>query len=263
MNITNYLTECVRHKIPVSFSKYGDGEYYCTLGWKGANCDKDSYTDNLRNGIAQSFKYMVEEAKSAHIGLWENPEHKADWETRVDIPVRWAKYHTILFDHDNDEAKVELYKAIHQSTAKKIIVCNPLLIKSQMLLNADYIITVPFNNWFDQYYADVMNQIIEQIGENEDQRNHQTNHSNHIIITCCGMGAKVLICELYKKYPNGIYLDFGSAMDFVCTKKDSRNRNVSYDYQIELLKDIIPDEWDDPKYDWIYEEAKEKLGVHL
>jgi len=254
MNITTYLTECVKNKIPVSFSKYGDGEYYCTLGWQGSNCDKYSYTENLRNGIARSFKYMVEEAKSAHIGLWQNPEHKADWETRVDIPVRWAKYHTILFDHNDDEAKVELYKAIRQSTAKKIIVCNPLLVKSQILLNADYIITVPFNNWFDHYFSNVMEQISEQIGEND---------GNHIVITCCGMGAKVLICELYKKFPNGIYLDFGSAMDYVCTKKDSRNRNVTYEYQMELLKEIIPNEWDDPKYDWIYAEAKDKLGVHL
>jgi len=68
---------------------------------------------------------------------------------------------------------------------------------------------VPFNNWFDKYYETVIEHTAKLIGED----------GNHIIITCCGMGAKVIICELKKRFPRGIYLDFGSALDLICTKK--------------------------------------------
>jgi len=136
-------------------------------------------------------------------------------------------------------------------------VCNELLIKSKLLLNADEIILVPFNNWFDTEFENILDKICKLINTDD----------NHMVITCCGMSAKVLICELYKRFPNGIYLDFGHALDFICTKKDSRgiesNWGYNYEYIYEFLKELLPEEWDDDKYNYIYEEAKQKLGIHL
>jgi hypothetical protein len=43
MEITNYLIDCINNKIFVSFSKFGDGEYYAAIGSTGYNCDKDCY----------------------------------------------------------------------------------------------------------------------------------------------------------------------------------------------------------------------------
>jgi hypothetical protein len=82
-------------------------------------------------------------------------------------------------------------------------------------------------------------------------------------MTCCGMSAKVLIAELSKKYPKGIYFDIGSGLDKLCTKKDSRGVYKSYEELLDLFKGIIPDSWNDPKYDYIYDEASTKLGIHL
>ena len=285
LNITKYLSECVNNNIPVSFSKYGDGEFFCAFGAfdynnnKKENCDNDSYTLKLSESLKHSFKYMVETANNAYIGLWHNYEYKSKWDSLITKPVKWADYYTIIFhkhivtdivnnnddnnnndndnndnnNDDNNNDKVLLYKSIKKSKLKKIIICNQLLEKSKILLDIDYIVNVPINNWFDTNFESILENVKQIIKDD----------GNHIVITCCGMSAKVLICELTKTFPKGIYLDFGSALDLICTKKDSRGYTYSYDYTKNLLKDIIPEDWDNNKYNSIYNNANKKLGLHM
>lgn len=253
MNITNYLTECIKNNTPVSFSKYGDGEFFCIFYKNGMNCDRDNYSDKLSDGLKKSFIYMVENADNGYIGMWHNLETSLILETLVNKKVKWALYHTIIFDKKEDENKAILYKTIKHSKLKKIIVCNELLIKSKLLLDIDEIILIPFNNWFDTQFDNILEQVKDKI---------QTD-GNHIVITCCGMSAKVLICELTKSFPNGIYLDFGSALDRICTKRDSRGLSYGYDYLTDLLKECLPEDFEDDKYNYIYNSAKINLGLHL
>ncbi len=135
-----------------------------------------------------------------------------------------------------DTSKIEIYKAIKNSKVKKIMICNQLMVKAQKLLNIDYMIYVPFNNWFDSYFEEVLSRVIEQI----------TPGIPHIVLTCCGMSSKVLISELLKRSDAncGIYLDIGSALDFLCTKKDSRGWQALYDYDYlcKIFKDLLPDD---------------------
>ena len=77
------------------------------------------------------------------------------------------------------------------------------------------------------------------------------------------MSAKVLICELIKRFPNNIYLDFGSALDKICTKRTSRGWEPSYEQFMEDLKEIIPEKWNNSEYEPIYKEAQFKLGIHI
>jgi hypothetical protein len=254
MDITTYLVECVKNKTPVSFSKYGDGEFNCASGHFGRNCDNDQYTPKKREALIYSFKYMVDEAQNSYIGIWHDLQNKTFWESIVTKPVCWSDYHSILFCKQNDEKKAELYRAIKNSDLNKIIICNELLIKSKSLLNAHHIICVPFNNWFDtqfDYYLNAIHNIIQDDGRQP------------LVITCCGMSAKIMICQLYKRHPNGIFLDFGSGLDKICTKRESRGWPYSYDYLIDLLKDILPDDWNSEKYNHIYEQATTKMGIHL
>ena len=135
---------------------------------------------------------------------------------------------------------------------KKIIICNNLLIKSKILLNLDLMITVSYNNWFNQNNVD---NILEYFKKYDNEQ--------CIVITCCGMGAKVLIAKLHKLYPNNIYLDFGSALDQLCTKKNTRAVVNSYNQFLITYKDLIPDNWDDKEYDYIEQLANQHLGLHL
>ena len=253
MEITGYITQCVIKHKPIIFLKFGDGEYNCAFSNFGANCDQDCYTSKLSLCIKQSFKYIVENTDNTYIGMWHNIENTKKWEELVNKKVNWSNYHSIIIDKKNNGEKLQLYKAIKNSNSKKIIVCNKLLTKSKILFNADHIVIVPFNNWFDNHFNDVVEQIKSLICKDE----------NHIVITCCGMSAKVLITELIKTFSNGIYLDFGSALDLICTKRDSRGREYDYTYLENLLSDLLPDNWNDTQFEYVYNEAKHKLGIHL
>jgi hypothetical protein len=254
MNINNYLIECITQNIPVSYSKYGDGEYLCAINYQGSNCDNDSYTNLLRDSLINSFKYMVDNTNNAYIGKW--PEYNEFWENLVKNKINWADYYTLIIDNINNTKacdKLTLYKIIKQSKLKKIIICNPLLIKSKLLLNIDDVVIIPLNNWFDSSFSDILSKVKKLIDSD----------GNHIVMTCCGMGAKVLIAELHKIFPKGIYLDFGSALDLICTKTDSRGYSNTYEECLTFFKDIISDNWNDKCYDKIYIEASNKLGLHI
>ena len=252
MEITKYLSECIQTKTPVSFSKYGDGEYNAANGHSGHNCDNDNYTDKLRQGLLSSFQYMVDEAPNTYIGIWYDRENTVFWNSLVKKPIQFAKYHTIIMDHENRAEKVELLKTIKESKLKKIYVCNPLMIRAKSLLNIDFMIHVPFNNWVDTQYDDILNSIKSCIMDGE----------QYIIMTSAGMGAKILIGELSKLYPNNIYLDIGSAFDKICTKKTSRGWEPSYEEFMNDLRELLPDDWESSEYQSIFDEAKHKLGIH-
>ena len=261
-NSTTYITQCIDNKIPVSFSKYGDGEYQCALTANGRNCDRDTYTQKLSNGIKKSYKYMVENAQNALIGKW--PFHNDFWiSLLVDGKTpNLVDYHTIIIlpkdlEDDSYLPKLQLLKSIKNSDLKKIIICNPLLVKSQSLLNIDYMINISFQNWFDNDFDSIISKVKDIFGTDS--------NTQFILITCCGMGSKVIICELYKLYPKSIFLDFGSSLDIICTKRDSRGWKVNYSVFYEKMNDfqLISDDWNDPKYEYIYQEAKHKLGLHV
>ena len=131
---------------------------------------------------------------------------------------------------------------------KKIIICSELLIKTKILLNLDHVVLIPLNNWFDTKFDETLNKVKELIGDKDGE---------HIILTASGMSSKVLIAELHKSYPNGIYLDIGSGLDCIYTKRDSR----VWGYKCEKIYDkfkehnLLSDDWNDLKHDHIYDKA--------
>lgn len=252
MDITKYLADCIINGIPVSFSKYGDGEYSAANGHNGANCDNDIYTTKLSESLRLSFEYMVDKSPNSYIGIWTDNNHVNYWSSIVKNPIKLAKYHTLIMDSDNRKDKVHLFKTIKESQKKKIYICNPLLIRAQGLLNIDYMIHVPFNNWFDSQFEEIFEQIDSCIKEGE----------QCIIMTSAGMGSKVLISELIKKHPQNIYLDIGSGLDKICTRKTTRGWEPTYDELIHELHELLPNDWYNEKYWWIFNEARKKLGVH-
>ena len=252
MEITQYLADCIRNGTPVSFSKYGDGEHSAANGHNGANCDRDTYTQALSEGLRRSFTYMVDEAPNTYVGIWHDGGHIDYWSTLVSKPIRTVKYHTLIMDADHRAEKIGLFAAIKTSGLKKIYICNPLMVRARNLLNIDHMIHVPFNNWFDTEFDRILSEIESCIGSGE----------QCIIMTSAGMGAKILIAQLSKKYPQNIYLDIGSGLDKICTKKTSRGWEPSYQELVGEFRDLLPVDWDSPEYQWVFDEARDKLGVH-
>lgn len=260
MDITKHITSCVLTNTPVSFSKYGDGEYLCMHGSKSQNCDNDRYTDKLRHFLIYSLKYVTEETNNSFIGLWPNEETKEYYQSLVSKPIKWADYHTIIITNEdikeNTEAlrnKIELYKSIKNSPLKKIIICNKFLVRAEKLLNLTGTIHIPLCNWFDDHIESLIGNLTDNV----------LNHEPFILITCCGMSAKVIISEVSKRFPHGIFLDFGSALDLICTKHDSRGWEYKYEDLVRVFKDLLPDDWENEIYNNIFESAKLYTGVHL
>jgi len=251
MEITNYLIECVKNNFPVSFSKYGDGEIFCMfrISPDGANCDNDRYTEKLGDALLQSFLYMISindacenqiqhNDKPKHfIGKWHShPEHFEKLENlTLGKNILWAKYHTLLFDRDNDDKKISLLKTIKNAKQKKIMICNEDMKTTQDFLKIDKMVYVPKNNWFDTLFNNVFEEVVEYI---ENSKNCDC--EGHIVITCCGQSAKVMICQLVKKYPNGIYLDYGSGLDKLITGRDTREYHTRYtNEEMEEIKKYV------------------------
>jgi hypothetical protein len=260
MDITKHITSCVLTKTPVSFSKYGDGEYSCIRGSNSQNCDNDRYTDKLSQFLSNSLKYVTGETDNSFIGLWPDAKIKEYYQSLVSKPIKWADYHTIIITNEDIKEntdklrnKIELYKTIKQSPLKKIIISNELLIRAKTLLNLTQVIHVPFCNWFDNQFEELINILTCTI----------LNHEPFILITCCGMSAKAIIGVISKHFPHGIFLDFGSALDLICTKHDSRGWDYKYDDLVHVFKDLLPDDWEHEKYNNIFEKAKIMTGIHL
>jgi hypothetical protein len=259
MDVVDSLIHHIKNEISCSFSKYGDGEYYCATGHQGHNCDNDNYTPSKRSALTESFKYMVEQAPNAYIGLWHtNDIQKSYWEQQVSKPILWANYHTMIIDYDDIKnqsfhKKIQLYKTIKESPMKKIMVCNKLLIKAKLLLNIDELVHIQFQNWFDQDFESTLQNVKLAIGDCK----------NPMILTSGGMAAKILIRKLAEEYPKGIFLDIGSALDIICTKHNSRGWNYDYATIYSMFSSIIPDDWEQPRFEIIYNRAQHLLGVHL
>lgn len=267
MNFIDTCTECIVNNKPIVYCKYGDGEHYCAAKFShninrgDCNGDNDMYTQELSDGLRKSFTYITNQ-DNTFIGKWFNQETIDYWEEIALKKVNWVEYHSLLFDgpHNlNDDnlfiKKTKIYKAVKESKLKKIIICNKYLVRAKGLLNMDDIVIVPLNSWFNTEFDDILNQVRQLIGED----------GNHIIITACGMSAKVLITELHKSHPNGIYLDVGSGLDCICTKTETRGFAIKYEQMYEKFKEhnFIPEDWDDSKYDFIYKEAYYNLGTNL
>ena len=253
MEITGYLSECIKTQTPVAFLKYGDGEYYASLGHSGCNCDRDTYTKVLRDGLIQSFSFMVDQGPNTFVGIWHDGNHIEFWKRFVKNSVQVAKYHTVIMDADHRNEKVELLRTIKKSPLKKIYVCNPLMVRARPLLNIDHMVHVPFNNWVDHQFDTILTQVKSCVNVEEPC----------IVLTSAGMGAKILIGELTKLFPKNIYIDVGSALDKICTKKTSRGWEPSYEELMTLLSDLIPPSWESAEYDNIFIDAQTKMGVHL
>jgi hypothetical protein len=253
VTFTQTLIEHITEEKPITFVKFGDGECYCMLFVKGRNCDRDTYTPKLGFGLIDALIYFSHQP-TCYVGEWSNPQ-MINWYKSIVAPatIQFVDYHSLIMYNDENTEKAALIRAIHHSKQKKIIVCNDLLVKAKLLFKADELVFVDRRGWFDTQIDRVVEACQRAIGDCK----------NPIVMTMAGMGSKVLLRRLHALYKEGTFLDFGSAVDKICTKRETRGHKHSYPYLISLVSDILTEEWDDPKFEPIYETATHELGLHI
>ena len=240
-NSSSILTKFITENKPCIFAKYGDGEYRCANFWEGHNCDDVQYTQNIGEKVRLSFIYNSQQPNSM-IGAWHDSSDKIFWESLLSpgLSVNWVDFHRIIIDNTtpikkqtND--KLELYKAIKESKRRKIYVANADMYKSKEIFSIDYHIIIHPNNWFDNDFDTIFNSVKDKIEIDSDT----------MILVSGGMGAKFLISELHKQFPNAIYLDVGSAFDTICTGKYTRSCYSSYNDIKNYLKPLFNNDTND------------------
>jgi hypothetical protein len=250
---TNQFTLFLKNKTPFIFTKLGDGEYNAAIGNNGYNCDGEKYSSKLQKDLTESVIYLSNQSNS-FFGAWHTQNVIDFWRTLCDKDLNYVNYHTLIMDSENilQDCIINFFKTLKEDKRQKIYVCNYLLIKASIMLNINEFVHIPFHGWFENYFLIIKNLVISKI-----------NTENPIILISAGMGGKVLIGHLHQLYPQATFIDIGSCLDFILTKKDSRGLSFSYEDILKYFKDILPDDWNNEKYNYVYEEAKKELGIHL
>jgi hypothetical protein len=230
------LNEKIRNNEQVIFVKYGDGEINCMFAQEGTNCDGDPYTKDLGNGLINSLALYCHH-KNSYIGKWHGIEGFQKLAYLMNILTlpnpQFVDYHLVY----NDEKvffNKNLYnfvKVIQESNQKKIIISNNNNIRLKKVFNTENFITVASKNWFINYQSLL-----------EFMKNEITD--NCILLTAAGMGSKVLIADLLQTNPTISAIDIGSSFDYLCQKKNTRDRTHTYEDIYNYYKELLPSDWD-------------------
>lgn len=214
------------------FVKYGDGEFRAANYYEGGNCDGTPYTRQLGDRLRKSFVYNSQQPNSM-IGCWHDKSDMAFWKSLGNDYINWVEYHTVIIDNktrvSDSPDKLELYKAIRQSTRKKIYVANASMYRACQIFSIESFIEIDPSDWFEIEYESILKSVREEVVDD----------SNTLILTSAGMGAKALIHDLHKEFPKAIYIDVGSAFDMLCTKRATRHCTPGYEELYEYLKEIL------------------------
>ena len=242
--IIENIINIIKTKTPFLFAKFGDGEFNCMYRPGGVNGNEfDKCTLKLSKNLHESFQYIVNNHKNYYIAKWNWRDTIKYYESLTDKKINFARFNSLIMlggkNHTEgymDKDKVRIYETIKESSLKKIYICNKSLIKSKELLNIDHLVFIPYNNWFDNHFESVLNNVLNLISEITED------NEPFILMSSCGMSAKVMITEVYKKYNNGIYLDVGNGLDYLCWKDTRGWSNIyTHSYLKELFKNVIGD----------------------
>ena len=232
MDIKMDIVKFIKQNKSFIFVKFGDGEYYASIQSPGGNCDGTLYTPKLGNGIIESFKYL-NQFPDVYIGKWEERSVPNYFQSLTsDKIVNWENYN-ILIARTRDEflnRTLPYFKAIRNAKQQKIYVCNSTMVKlSKNILNIDNHIVIDPSNWFELNYDEILHNTINCIND----------PNNVLILTSAGMGAKVLIADIYKKFSNSIIIDIGSALDLICSGRRTRDYHKLTNNDINDIKNAI------------------------
>ena len=206
------------------YVKFGDGEYQVANNFSGGNCDGTKYTEKLGKKIIESFK-TLSQYQNVYFGnpcVFEDFNQTYDYFNNLSSnKINFVDYHTFIFKSINEylERCESLYKSIKNSKQQKIYVCNQYNYDlSKSLLNIDNHILIDPINWCENDYENIYNKVLSSVKD----------PNNVIILTSAGMGAKVLINDLFKKLNKSIIIDIGSAMDQVFGNRKTRDYHSNF-----------------------------------
>lgn len=198
-----YYVDLITNRKPFSLLRYGDGEWNCMLGLKGANCDGHQYFPEMGQDLITSLQHNY----NAYYG-WLTVSHHAGMEAILDligknnILVRWVNGDVFL----EASCAGKMWPFIRIIRKRRVVYVGPrhlLGLRDKGVFSPMRFIEVPLINcYLDR--ARIMKEVIRAAKmDNPD-----------IILFSAGMPTKVMIDQLYPQIGGKItMIDMGSVFD--------------------------------------------------
>ena len=217
---------------PFTQANYGDGEWYCILGYRGQNCNGGKYTPDLSIALQQTLT-------QPRFSFWGfNPGQKLldevrQWIGDNDIRCQWINKEILA----NANCRGELggfIKAIHNR--RTLVVGPEHLRRAQPIIKNNGFIQIPNQNAFR-----TIDQIADQVTEAINKAGAD------LVLFSCGMATKPLIWRLIGTIPETTtLLDCGAIWDPYAGvlsrsgyRKPKYRQSLALNLQTAGLQDLI------------------------
>lgn len=215
----------IKDKTPVTFSRWGDGEWYSVLGRRhGRNCDDHDYFPKmgkeLRNVLLSRPPYVLG-LQNLALKVFDGKIEKWLQDNNL-VDLDWVN--ADVFHNASGQGKLEpLLQALRQ--AKLVMIGPPHLAKLKKFLGYNNFVTVPPKN---SYLA--VTSLLHEIYSVLDLAPVGT-----VVSVSAGMPAKLLIDAMFNRYGHRhLLLDFGSVWDCYAGVK---SRRYMQNMQVDVPED--------------------------
>lgn len=244
------LAAQLRSGDPPHVARFGDGEILAAMCWQGepdpvrapyagglarqmsrafrGNCDGQIYYPDLGCAVARALAYF---AGYPHLwlGNWFN------WPLGMWVQGFLGENggHTEWITHDvfthieyfGPEATVEVFRAVHESDRRTVLVGPGYLAPLLPWLGASHVVATERNGW------DAYRSVLEAA--------RQAVKPQDLVLIAFGMPAKPLMAALLEHEPGAVYWDVGSGLDPLVGRR-TRPNQVSQERIRELYQGEMP-----------------------
>lgn len=214
---------------PVSYARYGDGEFNAILGKKGENCDHHTYFPQMGEELAQTllrprrgnYMYGIGPKASRNVEL---RDEVGTWIEANTTDIAWNTSEVFL--HASLDGT--LGTLIQELRQRRVLWLAPQHMTKFLLREPSWMhwVAPSRNAWLDKVVLrDALVWLLSQ-------------HQLDAVLFCAGMVSKILIWELFPEWGGRVQLwDMGSVFDMYCGV-DSRSyaRRMGLAHKTHLLK---------------------------
>ena len=218
LDLTNPLhkyREMIENNINFTFAKMGDGEMIAMLGKEGENCDGQKYTDKLKNGLREAYRYFGTNP-DVKITKWKLGMDDDRESLEKELGIKCTEDHDLLLNRSLTPYAYNFLREIKRSRRRKIYIGNEKLKEVKEFLSVDEYIEVPAKNATEMPKIELKD--------------------NDIIMFSAGMVSEVWMAEYLKQNKNITCIDFGSAFDSLFIGQTRTNQQSQ-----EVLKNFFKD----------------------
>jgi len=191
------VVRCLDAGTPLAFSRWGDGEWRCVLGYAGENCDGHPYSGALRADLSRVL--------CAHPTYWLGMQPFAvrslapaitAWLARRNLQLTW-----IDADVFHQASIANALQPLIQALCKRpVLIVGPPYLQSLPVLPHATLVPIPEQNCY-AHYADVLGRVCETLAHAP---------APTCVVVSAGPMANVLIHDLHAQFPQHTLLDCGS-----------------------------------------------------